>query len=60
MDIESRIDVVILPVDEEAIQALANYLGTTKFFIEPGIYKSVTEPVPTAVSYTHLTLPTKA
>jgi len=56
MDIESRIDVVILPVDEEAIQALANYLGTTKFFIEPGVYKSVTEPVPTVGDYTCLVI----
>jgi hypothetical protein len=56
MDIESRIDIVILPVDEEAIQALANYLGTTKFFIEPGIYKSVTEPVPTVGDYTCLVI----
>lgn len=56
MDIESRTDVVILPVDEEAIQALANYLGTTKFYIEPGVYKSVTEPIPTVGDYTCLVI----
>ncbi|WP_041082070.1 TAXI family TRAP transporter solute-binding subunit [Thermotoga profunda] len=51
MDIESRIDVVILPVDDEALQKLAQYLGTTKFYIEPGVYKSVTEPVSTVGDY---------
>lgn len=56
MDIESRIDIVILPVDEEAIQKLAEYLGTTKFFIEPGVYKSVTQPVPTVGDYTCLVI----
>ncbi|WP_041077406.1 TAXI family TRAP transporter solute-binding subunit [Thermotoga caldifontis] len=56
MDIESRTDVVILPVDEEAIQALADYLGTTKFYIEPGVYKSVTEPIPTVGDYTCLVI----
>ncbi|KAF2958580.1 C4-dicarboxylate ABC transporter substrate-binding protein [Thermotoga sp. Ku-13t] len=56
MDIESRTDVVILPVDEEAIQALADYLGTTKFYIEPGVYRSVTEPIPTVGDYTCLVI----
>lgn len=56
MDIESRTDVVILPVDEEAIQALADYLGTTKFYIEPGVYKSVTDPIPTVGDYTCLVI----
>lgn len=56
MDIESRTDIVILPVDEEAIQKLAEYLGTTKFYIEPGVYKSVTEPVATVGDYTCLVI----
>lgn len=54
MDIESRVDVVILPVDNEAIEKVSKVLGTTKFFIEPGIYKSVTEPVQTVGDYTCL------
>ncbi len=56
MDIESRADVVILPVDEEAIQKLAEYIGTTKFYIEPGVYKSVTESIPTVGDYTCLVI----
>ncbi len=56
MDIESRVDVVILPVDDEAIEKVAKVLGTTKFLIEPGIYKSVTEPVQTVGDYTCLVI----
>lgn len=56
MDIESRVDVVILPVDDEAIEKVSKVLGTTKFFIEPGIYKSVTEPVATVGDYTCLVI----
>ncbi|MEJ5229867.1 MAG: TAXI family TRAP transporter solute-binding subunit [Pseudothermotoga sp.] len=54
MDIESRIDVVLLPVDDEAIAAVAEYLGTTKFLIEPGLYKGVTQTVQTVGDYTCL------
>lgn len=56
MDIESRVDVVLLPVDDEAIEKVAAVLGTKKFFIEPGIYKSVTEPVQTVGDYTCLVI----
>jgi TRAP transporter TAXI family solute receptor len=52
MKIESQTDVVILPVDEPARKAMADAYGTTTFEIEPGIYKSVTEPVPVVGDYT--------
>jgi len=52
MDIESRVDVVLLPVDQEARDVMAEVYGTTTFNIEPGVYKSVTEPVPTVGDYT--------
>jgi hypothetical protein len=52
MKIESQTDVVILPVDEPARKAMADAYGTTTFNIEPGIYKSVTEPVPVVGDYT--------
>jgi TRAP-type uncharacterized transport system substrate-binding protein len=47
MNIESQTDIVILPVDEEPLQKLSDSYGTGTHYIEPGIYKSVTEKVPT-------------
>ncbi|EFC91600.1 TRAP transporter solute receptor, TAXI family [Dethiosulfovibrio peptidovorans DSM 11002] len=52
MQIESQTDIVILPVDEKARQAMTEAFGTVSFTIEPGIYKSVTEPVETIGDYT--------
>lgn len=52
MKIESQTDIVILPVDDEARQAMTDGLGTVTFNIEPGIYESVTEPTPTVGDYT--------
>lgn len=52
MKIESQTEVVILPVDEKARQAMTDAFGTVTFDIEPGIYKSVTTPVPTIGDYT--------
>ncbi len=56
MDIENRTEIVILPVDEEAIKAVGEYLGTTRFEIEPGVYKSVSQPIPTVGDYTCLAI----
>ena len=52
MNIESKAKVVILPVDDSALKALANAYGTVTFTIDPGIYKSVTKPVKTVGDYT--------
>ena len=52
MDIESRVDVVLLPVDEEARSAMSEVYGTTTFNIEAGLYKGAQEPVPTVGDYT--------
>lgn len=52
MNIESKVDVVILPVEPDALDKLSEAYGTVTFTIEPGIYKSVTEPVKTVGDYT--------
>jgi hypothetical protein len=52
MQIENQVDVVLLPVEQSALDALAEAYGTETFMIEPGIYKSVTEPTPTVGDYT--------
>ncbi|ACZ19697.1 TRAP transporter solute receptor, TAXI family [Thermanaerovibrio acidaminovorans DSM 6589] len=52
MNIESNTNVVILPVDDDALKALSDAYGTETFTINPGIYKSVTKPVKTVGDYT--------
>jgi len=52
MNIESQTEIVILPVDDEALQALGEAYGTGTYDIEPGIYKSVTSKIPTVLDYT--------
>ncbi|PIE55477.1 MAG: C4-dicarboxylate ABC transporter substrate-binding protein [Dethiosulfovibrio peptidovorans] len=52
MKIESQTDVVILPVDEKARTAMTEAFGTVTFTVEPDVYKSVTQPVPTIGDYT--------
>lgn len=52
MNIESKCDIVILPVDDSALKALADAYGTVTFTVDPGIYKSVTKPVKTVGDYT--------
>ena len=55
MNIESRADVVLLSVGQEALDKLSEAYGTVTFTIEPGIYKSLpdgTEPVKTVGDYT--------
>ncbi len=54
-NIENQIDVVLLPVSQEAINKLAEAYGTTVLEIEPGIYKSLpknSKPVKTVGDYT--------
>lgn len=55
MNIESRVDIVILPVDQKALDGLASAYGTVTFTVDPGIYKAVpegAEPVKTVGDYT--------
>jgi len=51
MNIESNTNVVILPVDDDALNKLSKAYGTVTLTIEPGIYKSVTKPVKTVGDY---------
>lgn len=52
MKIESQTDIVILPVDEKAREAMAKTLGTTTFNIDKDVYKSVTGDIPVVGDYT--------
>ena len=55
MNIESKVDVVLLPVGQEALDKLANAYGTVTFTVDPGIYKAVpegAEPVKVVGDYT--------
>ncbi len=52
MNIESQTEVVILPVEKQALAKLAEAYGTGTHIIKPGVYKSVTEEIPTVGDYT--------
>ena len=55
MNIESKLDVVLLPVGQEALDKLSDAYGTVTFTVDPGIYKSVpegAEPVKVVGDYT--------
>ncbi len=55
MNIESQLDIVLLPVGQEALDKLADAYGTVTLTIDPGIYKSVpegAEPVKAVGDYT--------
>ena len=55
MNIESQLDVVLLPVGQEALDKLSAAYGTETFTIDPGIYKAVpqgAEPVKVVGNYT--------
>ncbi len=47
MNIESQTEIVILPVEAEALQKLSDNYGTGTYHIKPGVYKSVTSEIPT-------------
>lgn len=51
MNIESNTDIIILPVEQDALDKLAAAYGTVTLTIEPGIYKSVKTPVKTVGDY---------
>ncbi len=55
MNIESQLDIVLLPVGQEALDKLSEAYGTVTLTIDPGIYKSVpagAEPVKAVGDYT--------
>ncbi len=52
MKIESQTDIVILPVDEHARQAVAEAYGTTTFMVDKDAYNSVTGDIPVVGDYT--------
>ncbi len=54
-NIENQIDVVLLPVNQDALDKLSEAYGTVTLEIEPGIYKSLPEgskPIKTVGDYT--------
>ncbi|MEW6548222.1 MAG: TAXI family TRAP transporter solute-binding subunit [Spirochaetota bacterium] len=51
MNIENSTPIYILPLGQPALDALAKAYGTTTFTVEPGVYKSVKEPVKTIGDY---------
>lgn len=52
MNIESSTPIYILPIGQQALDALAKAYGTTTFTVEPGIYKSVKAPIKTVGDFT--------
>ena len=55
MNIENRVDIVLLPVGQDALDKISEAYGTVTLTIEPGIYKSVpegSEPIKTVGDYT--------
>ncbi len=56
MNIESRVPVRVLSVEQEALDAVTKAYGTTTHTINPGTYKSVTEPVKTVGDYTSIVI----
>ena len=52
MNIESKQEVVVLEVEQEALDAVAEAYGTTTYSIPPGVYQSVTAPTRTLGDYT--------
>ncbi len=56
MNIESRVPVRILAVEQEALDAVSKAYGTTTHTIPTDVYKSVTEPVKTVGDYTSIVI----
>ena len=54
MQVEAQKEIYILPISEEVRKKMAETYGTVTFTFEPGVYKSVKEPVPTIGTYTIL------
>lgn len=56
MNIESRVPVVLLGIEQEALDAVAKTYGTYTFTIEPDSYACVTDPVKTVGDYTSIVI----
>lgn len=56
MNIESRVPVAILGVEQEALDAVTAAYGTTTHTINTGIYQCVTEPVKTVGDFTSIVI----
>lgn len=55
MNIETQVDIMILPADQTALDALADAYGTYTYTIQPGgVYTSVGAPVITVGDYTSI------
>ncbi len=54
LNVEQYIDIVILPVEEKALQPLHDNFHTNTYVIQPEIYKSVNQPITTLGTYTSL------
>ena len=52
MKIESQTDIMILPVDKKARDAMSEAYGTTTFNVDKTVYKSVTTDIPVVGDYT--------
>ncbi len=56
MNIESRVPVRVLGVEQNALDAVTKAYGTKSHTIQPGTYKSVTSPVTTIGDYTSIVI----
>ncbi len=56
MNIESRVGIRILPVEDSALEAVSKAYGTITHTIKPGVYKSVTSPVNTIGDFTSIVI----
>lgn len=54
INIENKLDIVILPVGQDVLEKLSRSYATEAVIIEPDIYKSLHEPVHTVGDYTCL------
>lgn len=54
MNIESRVPVVVLPVGQQALDAVSKVYGTTTYVIPAGVYTSVTQPTKTIGDFTSI------
>ena len=56
INIESRTDIVLLPVEKNKIQIMADTYGFVPMIVKPGPYKSATKPITVIGDYTCLVI----
>ena len=54
LTMEQHTDVIILPLDTKVLDMLSERFNTETYTIQPGVYRSITEPVKTLGDYTIL------